>query len=575
MAEPVAFDPTTAKADSGFNPATARPDAPAAVTQQSPSFLDSIAINAGAPELRTQYRSLIQNSEMGSGSGNPLTAGITKSVAGVLGLPIQTLQNIVNLSRATTGSIAGALGFTDMMPSADVQLPGNVESATRALGALGLNTKNARPNDPVYRGLEIAGENAAALAMPGATLGQTALSTAGQIAGEQVAGPEGRMIGGMLPAVASATYAAAREGSLQRQQQANAQKDATARTAREEGYTLPPTETNPTNWMNKLLEGTAGKLTTRQMASARNSEVTTNLAKRSLGIPENGQITEAGLQSLRSQAGQAYEAVKQFGASNNLRMRTDPAFQRDIKNLGGDINAAIKEFPDLVKVPEIEALQTSLNVKNMTPTAAVELSKSLRAQASDNARAMARGDPQARALMSAQRQAADAVEGLIERTLQRSGQAALLKDYKNARTIIARSHDVEAALNPATGTIDPRILSRLDDKRPLGGGLDVAANTYKAFPKAMQTPESIGSQPGISPLDFAMSTGLGIGGTAAFGAPGAAAMAAPFIRPIARAGILTRPYQQSLGTPSYDPMLSPDSGLAALMRGYLSGNMTQ
>jgi hypothetical protein len=57
------------------------------------------------------------------------------------------------------------------------------------------------------------------------------------------------------------------------------------------------------------------------------------------------------------------------------------------------------------------------------------------------------------------------------------------------------------------------------------------------------------------------------------GKPGLAATM--FGRPLVRNLITSGPYQRAMGTPSYEPMLTPDSGLAAVMRGYLSGNMTQ
>jgi hypothetical protein len=543
--------------------------------QPAPSLLESISINARAPELLTQFRSLIQNSEFARGSNNPLTAGIVKGAAGVASIPFQTAENLLNLSRAATGTVAGMAGRTDLMPNADVRVPGNFQSTVQGLNALGLNTVAAPgTNDPtiggyrvpVTRGLEILGENAPAFLMPGASAGQSAASVAGQIVGEQVGGDTGRMVGGMAPYAASAAYSGIRGPQLQAQQQANAQRDATAAAARAEGYRFPPNETNP-GVVNSALEGYAGKLTTRQRLSAQNSDQTTRLAKQSIGLRPTDMLDEGTLQTVRANAGQAYERVKTFGAQNNLRIRTDAAFRRDLSGLDKDIQAAAREFPDLVRTPEIDALRTSLNVPTISPTAAVELAKNLRFQSAENAKAM--GNPRSRALSQAQRQAAEAVEGLVERTLSRSGQQQLFNDFREARTTIARSYDVERALNESTGTVNARILATLQDSgRPLGGGLEVSANAYRAFPRSMQTPEMIGSQPGISPLDVA--TGVVAAGQ---GKPGLAATM--FGRPLVRNLITSGPYQRAMGTPSYEPMLTPDSGLAAVMRGYLSGNMTQ
>jgi hypothetical protein len=87
----------------------------------------------------------------------------------------------------------------------------------------------------------------------------------------------------------------------------------------------------------------------------------------------------------------------------------------------------------------------------------------------------------------------------------------------------------------------------------------------------MQNPAKIGSQPMFSPLDLAVGSNLGLGGLAGFGPIGALAMAAPIARPVARGAIQTNLYQNTLGVPNYNPLLQPDSLIAALMRGNLAG----
>lgn len=495
-------------------------------------------------------------SEFSAGSNNPFSSGVVgRALAGVLGLPMQTAENVANLSRAAVGTVAGAAGFPDAMPGM-VSLPGNVAAVQRGLSGLGLVTQNPDPTNAAYKAAEIAGGMAPFALAPGAA-GQTALSTAGAIIGDRLAGPQGEMIGALLPSAASAALSGMSLSRTPEQQM----RDTNVRAAQGDGFKFPPSETNPT-LMNRTLEGWAGKLTTRQMASAQNSEVATRLAKRSMGIPENQPLTEGALAGIRQTAGQAYEAVKNFGAANNLRIRTDARFQNDVRGLGGDINAAIREFPEVVRVPQIEQLQQSLQVGTMTPTAAVELVKNLRFQAAENAKAL--GNPQSRALMSAQRTAADAVEGLIERTLSRSGQPKLYEEFRSARSTIARSHDIEAALNPATGTVNARVLSDLQDKgKYLGNELRSIAQAFKLSPRSMQTPESIGSQPGISPLD------VGAGAIAAgSNQPGLASLL--LARPAIRSLIMSDPYQRAFGSPAAPA--APPSALGALLRAQPAAN---
>jgi hypothetical protein len=505
--------------------------------------------------------------EFVKGSGNPFSAGIAQGAAGLASLPIQTIQNVLNLSRAGAGSVMGALGLTDMMPSADVQLPGNFQSVLKGLSALGLQTENPRPDDPMFRAAEIAGGNVPAMAIPGATAGQTALSTVGQVVGEQVGGDTGRVIGAMAPAVGSAVYQATRGQTLANSQKTNATRDATVAKAREEGYRFPPAETNPT-LVNRALEGWAGKLSTRQMASAKNAEVTTNIAKRSIGLKSDDVLDEASLTKVRDQAGQAYEAIKTLPKP----FQADAKLRADIQSLDSAVSRAAKEYPDLVKNPGIDELKTALaSKKTHQPEAIVELIKDLRFQAKQNYKGSFAAQKPAEqiALADAQRKSADILEGFIERSLSRTGQSGLVKDFREARTTIARTHDIESALNEASGTVNAKVFSNLSDKgRPLGGGLEIVARTHKAFPHDLKTPESIGSQPLISPLD--VGAGSMVAGS---NMPGLLGLMLG--RPLVRSAIMSKPYQAAMGDPNYSPMLQPDNALASLLRGNIAGNMTQ
>jgi hypothetical protein len=93
------------------------------------------------------------------------------------------------------------------------------------------------------------------------------------------------------------------------------------------------------------------------------------------------------------------------------------------------------------------------------------------------------------------------------RGVQRSqGTPGAVDALDSARTQIAKTYGVQNALNPATGTVDARKLAnQLAKGKPLSGGLLDAAEFAARFPKAAQTPEMMGSLPGTSPLDFAMS----------------------------------------------------------------------
>ena len=533
----MAFDPTTATLEqSGFDPSSAQPE--------------EGSLASKAVERANAFRSGVTN----------------RFLPGVLSLPGQTIENVLNLSRAAAGTVAGAMGRTDLMPGLINSVPGNFNAAQRALGVLGLTVENPNPTDPANKAAEIAGGIVPSLVIPGTRLGQTTAATTGAIAGERIAGPQGEMIGALAPTAVSAAYGGLRGPALDAAKQRNLMRDETLAKARAEGYRFPPSETNPT-LVNRFLEGWAGKLTTRQMASLENSEVTTNIVKRSLNLKKDEPITEGALESVRSEAGLVYQKVKNFGASNNLRFKTDAQFRGDLNKLDSAVARASKEYPEIVGNPGIDSLKSIAQKTDHEPAALVELIKDLRFQSKENYKSSSQQQrpAQAIALGDAQYKTANAVEEFLERMLSRSEQPKLMKEFRDARTAIARSYDVESALNDATGNVNARVLARLHDKnRPLGADLTTVAKTYKAFEKDLQAPEQIGSQPGISPLD------VGVG---AMSPAGIGAMILG--RPIVRSAIMSRPYQALMGNPSYTPMIQGDSALGALLRGNLSVPLTQ
>lgn len=303
--------------------------------------------------------------------------------------------------------------------------------------------------------------------------------------------------------------------------------------AQEAGYVVPPTQARPTLG-NRMLEGLAGKLTTAQQASARNQPITNELARRSVGATE---LTPEALQAVRAQANQAYEALGQVG-----NFQIDDGFRAAVNRAAGSSNQMKREFPGLVN-RDIESLAESLVSREQfgaQPT--IEAIKRLRFEGGANKGAQ---DPVKVGLGRAQMKIAEALEDLIDRNLQASGSRELLTAYRDARTTLAKVYDVEKALNTSTGNIDAQKVAKLFEKgRPLTGELRTIAEVSKAFPKATQLQERMGSLPGVSPLDFATFGAI----SGASGSPGF--MSGLLMRPAARNLALSPTIQRGLLEPN-------------------------
>jgi hypothetical protein len=305
--------------------------------------------------------------------------------------------------------------------------------------------------------------------------------------------------------------------------------------ARQAGYVLPPTMAKEApNFVESVMSGEAGKIKLQQSASTKNQEVTNRLAAQDLGLPPDTTLTPKVFQTVRTQAGQAYKDV----ANSVPEITADPTFKANVAQLGGRNSISGQQFPGVLENPELDNFVTSLGkVDKFTPDAGLEVVRKLRSAASKNLNAF--NDPNKTALGWAQRNAANEIDDLIERNIQAS-HPDLVSKYRDARQLIAKSHDIEGATNAATGDVSAKGLARLSNRgRPFTGNLKTIADTANAFPKAMQNPAAFGGDEPYSALDAFAALG-----SVAAGHPGVAAVAVG--RPFVRGTLLKKAYQDQM-----------------------------
>jgi hypothetical protein len=424
-----------------------------------------------------------------------------------------------------SGNIAGNIA---MMAPASV-LPG--ASAVPAAGAIGATLAALQPT-------ETSGERLKNMGV-GFGLGS----------GSQWAGTTGATLLGER-AVANKTAAAV-------QQAQNAERDAALTAGRERGYVVPPSTIKPT-LANTAIESVGGKVAVQQQASVKNQTVSDTLGREALGLRPDAPLTESSLAQMRKNAGQAYEAVKNAQAVGG-KIVHDPQFQQEARGIGSSFTQAAKDFPESTRNTAIEALNKDLSIGSWTPTGVIEKIKMLRADASANFKAF--NDPEKLALARAQRQAADALDGLVERNLAQSGEMSLAEDYHAARTLISKIHDIESALTPG-GHIDARVIAKIGDSKNLSGPLKTIADFAGNFQKAVQTGEKVGS-----PMVHAIRPTVGGAAGAMIGGPVGAAVGAGAgvaVPWAARGAMLSGPGQSVMATPSYSAGLlsrAADAGM--------------
>jgi hypothetical protein len=339
-------------------------------------------------------------------------------------------------------------------------------------------------------------------------------------------------VGGALPAVGQMVNAL-RKVPLSPQMQTAVTE------ARNLGYTVPPTQAGG-GIVNRLLEGIAGKASTLQEASVRNQAITDNLAKKSLGLAEDTILSPEVIKSVRDTAGKAYENLKLSGT-----VKTSPKFIQaldDIKPYKDAIQAA-KDFPEELANPIIKTID-SLKRPNFDVNSAVSKINLLR---NDADLAFKQGNS---ALGKANKDASKVLENTIENHLANTKQTDLLDKFKEARTLIAKTYEVEKAMNATTGTVNAsKLANRLQQGKPMSEELKDIAKFGQAFPKASQVPERIGGTIGISPLDVT-AAGATYGGSLLAGenqgSSGLHGLAVLLARPAARKAVLSNRMQNNL-----------------------------
>jgi len=332
-----------------------------------------------------------------------------------------------------------------------------------------------------------------------------------------------------------------------RQISVNAERDAVLQEGRAAGYVVPPTEVNPSATATAL-ESISGKAATKQAAQAQNQIVTNRLVAHDLGLPPDTPITQQALADVRQQAGQVYRQVGEAG-----QITPDAQFVQDIRGIQNASQNVQAGFPGAVTPAgdQIDALVNSLDQPGFTSAQALEYTKRLRQQASANFTLAGRsGNPEARALAQAQSRGANALEDMIGRHLDASGQPDLLEAFQEARTLIAKSYQAQAALRGGNVSAT-RLAAQLQRGRPMTDGFGTIARFADHFSDATRLPKA---GVGVSRLAATVGGSGVIAGALTGNLPLAAASLAGTAAPYAvRQGILSGVGQRVLATPNYAP----------------------
>lgn len=348
----------------------------------------------------------------------------------------------------------------------------------------------------------------------GAALSGGAYSGAQPIAGDEsrlqnaamgaVGGAAGQKLGTALQSFGQGKVAAAENMAS-----ANSVRDASLKAAQEAGYNIPRSLYNP-SFLSNRLESIGGKAAIKQEASLRNQQVTNSLARQSLGLEEGVPLSAGNVENVRRTAYAPYREVADLPQRPGYASLGDQGAKADLEALKQARNDATAWYNAYNRSASPEDLAKA----KMSQGLATNLEQSL------ETRALEQNRPE------------------------------LLNELRDARKTIAKTYDVNRALNPATGDVSARVMGRLYDKgKPLSDGLDVIGRTQTAFPQVMGDAAKT-MAPGVSKSEALASMLMGTAGTSITGSPkGILAAGIPLLSHPARALSLSKIMQS---TPSYD-----------------------
>jgi hypothetical protein len=470
------FDLATAKpvTSGGFDLKTAKPVvAPQADPTAGMSTFDKIAAGAGSA-ITDLGLGLKQRLDEGAAYLERKLGG--ESVNKALGL-----RNANDILADTNTAVAQKRAL-------DAPL---VSSGAGRIGAFGGKVLAAIPASFIPGGQTLAGS-----AISGAVLGAAEPTIDGESALKNAAigatgGAVGYGVGKGIGTVASKVGQRLAAKGAQ-----NQMLDDAIAAARDAGYAIPPSQSNPSSIVANVLDiATGGRPKMAQAAALKNQGVTNQLAAKALGLPESTPLNNGVLEQVRRDAfTNGYAPVHSVGD-----VTPGPAYAQALDSIEQASKGASRSFPNAVK-NEIPGMVDSLRVGKFDAGDGLQMSQILRDAAT---KAYTSGD---RALGKANRDASKAIEDAIEEHLQSAGMPDALAAFRDARKLIAKTYTVQKGLNDTTGNVSAKaIASQLKKGAPLTDELEAIGRAAQLPGNSLR--DMMYATPAGSQLESVLSTG--------------------------------------------------------------------
>ena len=460
------------------------------------------------------------------------TSAPYEALAGIPDTLYGAPQNLYNLGAAAFGTAATAMGRPDLAPEVS-EPPTPVRNFLAQQGYI----KDLNGMTPSQQALSSTLQAATGgLLSPANSLKQAAVNATragiGGLVGDVTAQTTGSPTLGIAAGMAAPAGITSRQqrivSSRDAQQAENAVRDATLRDAQALGFSALPSNVKLTP-TNRAMERIAGKSEIEQLLSAKNQTAFNAVARRSLGIANDAELTPETMKQVRNEAGaKGYDPIKNIG-----RVPVDNEYIKGMQDVEAEFTGAEASFPEAIP-PEVRELVNRNLVDHFDAADAVTRMRSLRNDAKE---AFAAKKSQ---LGKANNQVANILEDQIERHLAGAGKpgAQMLNDFRAARKRMAISYTLEETMREGTGSADIRKLAaKLNkNKDKLTDELLTAAKFANTFGNVNASAAGNLGAPGVSGAFGRPATtnllgallGAGLGGVASGGLGAVVGAAVPY-----------------------------------------------
>jgi hypothetical protein len=277
--------------------------------------------------------------------------------------------------------------------------------------------------------------------------------------------------------------------------------------------------------------------------------------KEDLGIPKGAVIDKESLAEVTKRATEPYRKLEAVPTP----FKTTDKFRSAISALAKPLQDFGEKFPNIVKNDDLQGMVKDLSKEEFSPADSVFIIRRLREQGNANmAASRIKPDATKTELARAQLKAAGAMEDLVEERLGETGQAGLLKDFREGRRLYAKAMQI-AKITDASGNVNAAMLAKAIEKGvPLDGNMRKVGQIAAHYPKAMASATKLGGEEGLTVFDTWIA-GAELASGHALGA------AAVLLRPTIRGRLALGPMGQKAATPSTPlPQLAPGAAQAAL-----------